>query len=82
MAIETGTCVRSIDSRRWFTWGWVFVDKELRRVLIEPDRVYTVTVAASRFKRPDGTYQPVTKMTCPATGLEVMVEKNSIIECQ
>ena len=80
MAIETGTAVRLVNKERWKTWGWLSGDSGIVRVLLEPDRIYTVTVASSRFKRDDGTYQPVTKMTCPATGVEVMAPRDSIEE--
>ena len=80
MAIETGTAVRLVNKSRWKTWGWLSRDNGIVRVLLEPDRVYTVTVAASRFKREDGTYQSVTKMICPATGIEVMSPRDAIEE--
>jgi len=80
MAIEAGTAVKTASSFKWKTWGWISVDGEIRRVLLEPDRIYTVTIASSRFKRTDGTYQSVTKMNCPVTGVEVMAERSSIIE--
>ena len=80
MAIETGTAVRTASRERWKTWGWLSGDNGIVRVLLEPDRIYTVTVASSRFKRDDGTYQSVTKMTCPATGVEVMSPRDAIEE--
>ena len=80
MAIETGTAVRTASPDKWQTWGWISVDGVIKRVLLDPSRVYTVTIASSRFKRDDGTYQPVTKMICPATGVEVMAERSSIVE--
>ena len=80
MAIETGTAVRTASPDKWKTWGWISVDGEIKRVLLEPDRIYTVTIASSRFKRSDGTYQSVTKMTCPVTGVEVMAERTTIVE--
>lgn len=80
MAIETGTRVRTASQARWKTWGWINMNGEIRRVLIEPDRIYTVTIASSRFKKADGTYQSVTKMTCPVTGVELMAERSTIVE--
>ena len=80
MAIETGTAVRLVNKSRWKTWGWLSGDNGIVRVLLEPDRVYTVTVASSRFKRDDGTYQSVTKMISPATGIEVMAPRDAIEE--
>jgi hypothetical protein len=80
MAIEAGSRVRAADRNRWRTWGWLSRDGQITRVLIDPDRVYTVTVAAGRFKRADGTWQPVTKMICPVAGIEVMAERDAIVE--
>ena len=80
MAIETGTKVRTTSKARWKTWGWLNENGEIRRVLLEPDRIYTVTIASSRFKKADGTYQSVTKMTCPVTGVELMAERSTIVE--
>jgi len=80
MAIETGTAVRTVSPDKWKTWGWISAEGGIKRVLLDPSRVYTVTIASSRFKRADGTYQSVTKMTCPVTGVEVMAEKQAIIE--
>lgn len=80
MAIEAGTAVRIASPDKWKTWGWISMDGEIKRVLLDPSRIYTVTIASSRFKRADGTYQPVTKMTCPVTGVEVMAERTTIVE--
>ena len=80
MAIESGTPVRLVNRERWKTWGWLIKDSKILRVLLEPDRVYTVTVVSSRFKRTDGTWQPVTKMICQTTGVEVMAPRDSIEE--
>jgi hypothetical protein len=80
MAIETGTAVRTASPDKWKTWGWINMNGEIRRALLEPDRIYTVTIASSRFKKADGTYQSVTKMTCPVTGVELMAERSTIVE--
>ena len=80
MAIESGTAVRTSSPDKWKTWGWISMDGEIKRVLLDPSRIYTVTIASSRFKRADGTYQSVTKMTCPVTGGEVMAERTTIVE--
>jgi len=80
MAIETGTQVKIVNQTQWSSWGWLNNGDQIVRVLLVPDRIYTVTIASSRFKREDGTYQPVSKMTCPATGDEVMVLRGSITE--
>lgn len=80
MAIESGTAVRTASPDKWQTWGWINVDGEIKRVLLDPSRVYTVTIASSRFKRDDGTYQSVIKLRCTVTGVEVMAEKSSVIE--
>ena len=80
MAIGTGSQVRTASAEKWKTWGWISKDGGIVRCHIEPDRIYTVTVASSRFKQADGTYQSCTKMTDPNTGLEVMCEREAIVE--
>ena len=80
MAIGTGSQVRTAEEGKWKTWGWINQEGQIVRCLLWPDRIYTVTVASSRFKQADGTYQPCTKMTDPNTGLEVMCEKEAIVE--
>lgn len=80
MAIEAGSKVRTASPDRWKTWGWINEGGEIKRILLEPSRIYTVTIASSRFKRADGKWQSVTKMICPSTGAEVMAEKSAIVE--
>lgn len=80
MAIAAGSRVKTASPVRWKTWGWIMNDGKVRQVLLDPDRIYTVTVASSRFKRDDGTYQSVIKLRCTVTGVEVMAEKSSVIE--
>jgi len=80
MAIETGTQVKLVNTSPWKSWGWLNNGEQIVKVLLVPDRIYTVTIASSRFKRDDGTYQSVTKMTCPVSGLEVMAPRDSIAE--
>ena len=80
MAIGTGSQVRTAKEGKWKTWGWISKDGGIVRCHIEPDRIYTVTVASSRFKQADGTYQSCTKMTDPNTGLEVMCEREVLVE--
>ena len=80
MAIGAGSQVKTAKEGKWKTWGWINRDGEILRCHIEPDRIYTVTVAGSRFKQADGTYQSCTKMTDPNTGLEVMCEREAIVE--
>jgi hypothetical protein len=80
MAIDTGSSVQTLAKDKWTTWGWIKVGAEIRRVHIEPSWVYTVTVLNSRFLQADGTYQSCTKVLCPVTGQELMVDKGSICE--
>ena len=80
MAIAAGSQVKTAKEGKWKTWGWINKGGQIMRCHIEPDRIYTVTVATSRFKQPDGTYQSCTKMMDTETGVEVMVEKEAIVE--
>jgi hypothetical protein len=80
MAISAGSKVQIARKDNWKTWGWTNQSGQIVKCLLWPDRIYTVTVAAGRFKQKDGTYQLCTKMTDPNTGLEVMCERDAIVE--